>query len=77
MPPSTIGGINKLPEIEKREIYSRYIPHELIEKFNLHDLTHNKELLQFRFADGASDVEMMLYHQVDFPGGESREGYAG
>jgi acetoin utilization protein AcuC len=67
MPPSTIGGINKLPELEKREIYSRYIPHELIEKFNLRNLTHNKELLQFRFANGASDVEMMLYHQVDFP----------
>src|SRR5512145_1402087 len=67
MHPSTIGGINKLPEIEKREIYSRYIPRELIEKFNLYDLTHNKDLLQFRFADGASDVEMMLYHQVNFP----------
>jgi len=67
MPPSTIGGINKLPENEKREIYSRYIPHALIEKFELHDLPHNKDLLQFRFADGASDVEMMLYHQVDFP----------
>jgi len=67
MPPSTIGGINKLPELEKREIYSRYIPHQLIEIFNLSDLAHNKDLLQFRFADGASDVEMMLYHQVNFP----------
>ena len=67
MPPSTIGGINKLPENEKREIYSRYVPHELIEKFKLNGLTHNKDLLQFRFADGASDVEMMLYHQVNFP----------
>lgn len=66
MSPSTIGGINKLPENEKREIYSRYIPHELIEKFNLHDLSHNKDLLQFRFIEGASDVEMSLYHQVGF-----------
>ena len=67
MAPSTIGGINKLPEPEKREIYSRYIPSELIEKFDLRDLAHNKDLLQFRFAEGSSDVEMMLYHQAGFP----------
>jgi len=67
VPLSTIGGINKLPENEKREIYSRYIPHELIEKFNLGDLARNNDLLQFRFAEGSSDVEMALYHQVNFP----------
>jgi len=67
MPPSTIGGINQLPENEKREIYSQYIPPEIIEKFNLHSLTDNKELLKFRFAPGSSDVEMMLHHQVNFP----------
>jgi len=67
MLPSTIGGINKLSEQEKREIYSRYIPRELIEKFNLGDLAHDQRLLQFRFAEGSSDVEMMLYHQRDFP----------
>jgi hypothetical protein len=33
MQPSTIGGINKLPENEKRAIYARYIPQELIQKF--------------------------------------------
>jgi len=67
MIPSTIGGINRLPEQEKREIYSRYIPHDLIEKFGLNDLKHNKDLLRFRFAEGSSDVEMMLYHQIGFP----------
>lgn len=66
MNPFTIGGINKLPEIEKRTIYARYIPQELIRKFNLPDLTKDKELLQFRFANGSSDVEMMLYHQAGF-----------
>jgi hypothetical protein len=66
MQPSTIGGINKLPEDEKRTIYARYIPKELTEKFNLPDLTDNKELLQFRFAEGSSDVEMRVYHQVGF-----------
>jgi hypothetical protein len=66
MQPSTIGGINKFPENEKRAIYTRYIPKELIRKFNLPELTHNRELLQFRFTEGSSDVEMRLYHQVGF-----------
>ena len=67
MQPSTIGGINKLPEDEKRAIYARYIPKELIEKFNLPDLTNNPDLLQFRFAAGSIDVEMLVYHQQGFP----------
>ena len=67
MQPSTIGGINKLPENEKRTIYARYIPRELTEKFNLSELAHNEDLLQFQFASGSSDVEMCLYHQVGFP----------
>jgi hypothetical protein len=62
----TIGGINKLPEEEKRAIYACYIPKELIQKFNLTDLTLNKDLLQFRFSEGSSDAEMRLYHQVGF-----------
>jgi hypothetical protein len=52
MNPSTIGGINKLPEKEKRAIYARYIPKDLIQKFNLPKLLENKELLQFRFEPG-------------------------
>jgi len=66
MNPSTIGGINKLPENEKRAIYARYIPTDLIQKFNLPKLPENKELLQFRFAPGSSNAEMRLYHQAGF-----------
>ena len=66
MNPSTIGGINQLPEQDKRNIYSRYLPREVFEKFNLPDVSQNNDLLQFRFADGSSDVEMMLYHQAGF-----------
>ncbi len=66
MHPSTIGGINKLDEAEKRAIYARYIPQDLIQKFKLHDLAEDPQLLQFRFASGASDVEMRLYHQAGF-----------
>lgn len=67
MQPSTIGGINNLPENEKRAIYARYVPKELIDRFNLSDLTNSEDLLKFRFAPGSSDVEMMVYHQNDFP----------
>ena len=66
MQPTTIGGINKLEEPEKRAIYARYIPQDLIQRFNLSHLAENKDLLKFRFASGASDVEMMLYHQPGF-----------
>ena len=66
MQPSTIGGINKLSENEKRAIYARYIPKELIQKFDLPELTSNEDLLQFRFVDGSSDVEMRLFHRIDF-----------
>jgi hypothetical protein len=67
MQPSTIGGINKLPENEKRAIYARYIPKELIERFKLSDIANNEDLLRFRFTPDSSDVEMMVYHQKDFP----------
>lgn len=66
MNPSTIGGINKLPEEEKRAIYARYIPNELIQRFSLPPLVRHKDLLQFRFAEGSSDVEMRVYHEVGF-----------
>jgi hypothetical protein len=66
MQPSTIGSINQLPEEEKRAIYVRYIPRELTEKFNLPELADRKDLLQFRFVEGSSDVEMRVYHQPGF-----------
>src|SRR5687767_11744881 len=66
MQPSTIGGINKLSEDEKRTIYGRYIPKELIQKFNLPHLVEDRVLLQFHFEPGSSNVEMRLYHQAGF-----------
>ena len=69
MAASTIGGINKLPEAEKRAIYARYVPTELIERFQLPDLTSEaaRPLLKFKFAPGSSDVEISLFHRADFP----------
>ncbi len=67
--PSTIGGINLLPEPEKRALYAKYIPRALLDKFNIPPLTSaaGYNLLQFRYAKGSSDVEMRLFHKIDFP----------
>lgn len=69
MTPSTIGGINKLPENEKRAIYARYIPKSLLERFGLPDEDSQRiqSFLEFRFAPGSSDVEMSLFHEPRFP----------
>lgn len=69
MPPSTIGGINLLPEAQKREIYGRCIPTELLERFKLPplDSTRAVNFLQFKFAPGSTDVEIYLYHEQRFP----------
>jgi hypothetical protein len=69
MSPSTIGGINLLPEYQKRATYSRIVPRELIERFNLPDIdtVRFQSLLQFKFKPGSSDVELSLFHEQNFP----------
>jgi acetoin utilization protein AcuC len=69
MSPSTIGGINLLPEAEKREIYGRAVPQELLERFKLPPLDSIRagNFLQFKYEPGSTDVEMYLYHEQRFP----------
>jgi len=69
MPPSRILTINALPEAEKRKIYTRLIPQELLTHFRLPERNSQRlqSFLQFRFAAGSSDVEMSLYHEQRFP----------
>ena len=69
MPISTIGGINLLPEAEKRQIYARVVPKELLERFKLPALDSIRagNFLQFKYAPGATDVEIYLYHEQRFP----------
>ena len=70
MSPSSIAGINKLPEGEKRAVYARIIPKALIDLFNLSPSFHDKsgnDLLHIKFASGSPSVEMSLKHQFDFP----------
>ena len=69
MNPSTIGGINLLPEAEKREIYGRVIPGLLLERFNIPPIgsSRNSNFLRYSFEPGSTDVEMFLYHEPRFP----------
>ncbi len=68
--PSSIGSINLLPEPEKREIYRRIIPPELLDRFGLPLYLHDVEgrpLMRLKCPPGSSDVELALYHRYGFP----------
>lgn len=69
MQPSTIGGINNLPEEEKRAVYARYIPAALLQRFGLPEVDSQRiqSLLEFKFEPGSTDVEMSLFHEKRFP----------
>jgi hypothetical protein len=68
--PSTIGGINRLPPSEKRDIYTRIIPPQLLERFSI-QLDGSGEQGDFELVlnapDGSSSAEMSLYHKKGFP----------
>jgi hypothetical protein len=66
---STIASINLLPEDEKRRIYDRVVPLELLQRFNLPalDTQRGRALVEYRFAPGSSDVELTLLPELRFP----------
>lgn len=68
--PSTISGINRLPAPEKREIYTKIIPPELLEAFHIPpDLrdSEGRDLLGLDCPSGSADAEMALYHYHGSP----------
>ena len=70
MAPSTISGVNRLPEDEKRRIYARILPPVLLMRFNLslHQLeAADSQLLKLVAPAGSSTTEMSLFHQPGFP----------
>jgi hypothetical protein len=65
--PTSIGSINKLPELERREIYRRFLPPELLERFGItSELTDadGHTLVEFHFETGATDVVVKLRHRL-------------
>lgn len=65
---STIGGINRLPEDEKRASYAGIIPPELLRAFAIPpSLTdaQGRDLFEIQAAPGSSQAEMALFHRHD------------
>jgi hypothetical protein len=70
MTPSTISGINQLPEHEKRAIYARVIPPELFNRFDLDRerlLDPESRYLKLNCPKGSSNTNMYLFHEPGFP----------
>ncbi len=68
--PSTLGGINLLPEAEKRQLYARMIPLSLLGRFHLNPYLvdkHGNDLLLLSCPPGSSSAEISLFHRHDFP----------
>ena len=69
MPPSSILSINRLPYEEKRKIYARIIPPELLDRFGIDsDLTDadGHDLIDIQAPKGSATAEMSLYHRFGF-----------
>ncbi|MCD6401701.1 MAG: hypothetical protein J7L73_07205 [Anaerolineales bacterium] len=67
--PSSIGSINKLPKSEKRQIYTRLIPKELLDTYKISDTLYDKQgndLISMKCDPGTSTLELSLYHQYGF-----------
>jgi hypothetical protein len=68
--PSTISGVNRLPEDEKRRIYARILPPVLLMRFNLsleQLAAPDSAQLKLVAPVGAATAEMSLYHRPGFP----------
>jgi hypothetical protein len=68
--PYTIGGINLLPDDEKRRIYCDLIPDELLQRFGIDRSfadAQGRPLVRAKWAPGNPSVELSLFHQADFP----------
>jgi hypothetical protein len=66
--PSTIAGLNQLPQAEKRETYAKIIPPELLELFHINeDLCDDqgRDLFVMDCPPNSSDVELALFHQAN------------
>lgn len=66
MNPRSIGAINRLPDHEKKAIYTRFIPQVLLEQFEIPPSFQDDEgmdLLTLRCRAGTSDVVLDLRHE--------------
>lgn len=67
---STISSINHLPNEDKRDIYSRLIPPELVERLQIPQNfidDNGNDLLVMDCPPASTSTEISLYHQMGFP----------
>ena len=68
MTPRSIASINELPDSQKREIYSRFIPPQLLEQFEISPSLEDEQgqpLAKFRYRAGSTDFVIDLRHEID------------
>lgn len=64
----TIASRNQLPIPEKRALYARFIPRQLLERFGIGpelEDAQGRSLVKFAFEAGSTDLVVELRHQVD------------
>ena len=69
-PVYTISSINQLPPEEKRQIYSRLIPQEILERYQIRLpwlYQGIRGFLTLKAPPGSTSVELELRHQPEFP----------
>ena len=68
MPPRSIAGINLLPFDRRREIYTRFIPDLLLQRYGISRAfldPQGRPLLRLRCEPGTTDVIIELLHKFD------------
>jgi hypothetical protein len=66
--PRSIAAINELPESQKREIYTRFIPPHLLDRFEINRSLEDAEgqpLAKFRCRKGSTDFVIELKHEFN------------
>jgi hypothetical protein len=66
--PRSIAAINKLPESQKREIYTRFIPQHLLDRFQISKSLEDaggQTLAKFRCREGSTDFVIELRHEFN------------
>ncbi len=70
MPPASIAGINRLPEADKRKVYTHFIPPSLLKRFDIPPDFRDgqgRSLLKLVSPPQRGVVEMSLFHEYGFP----------
>lgn len=68
MTPLSIAAINELPDAQKKEIYGRFIPPQMLDQFDITSTFQDPQgraLAKFRYRPGSTDFVIELRHQFD------------